>query len=417
MQRYDLIVVGGGFAGVGAALAAAREGMKVLLIDRHNCLGGTAVGSLVNPFMPYWTTDPDTNEKIPLAGGIFAEIVDAMKQQGYMTNDADFFDEGLKLVLNRMMLQAGIQLLFHSYLVDAQAENGYIQTVTVVNKSGKQTYFADYFIDATGDGDLAALCGCAWKLGRDKDQQCQPMSLCFRMAPVDTVLFKKEKPFLDQLFRQYQKEGKIKNILHGILAFGIAMPNVLHLNSTRLIHKNPLDAMELTEAEIEGRELVFELYHFLKSHSAACKESQLIMTASEIGVRESRKIIGDYCLTQEDLLACRKFEDSICACNYDIDIHSPDGGGASHYFFAPGEYYTIPYRCLTPKGMNNMLVAGRCISSTHEAQASFRIMPVCCCLGQAAGTAASLAKNNRCDIRKISISELQNLLVQHGAKI
>lgn len=417
MQQYDLIVAGGGFAGVGAALSAAREGLKVLLIDKANCLGGAAAGALVFPFMRYWTSDPETGERIWLSGGIFREIVDEMQKMGFMQNATEFMEEGLKLLLNRLLLDAGVELLFHSYLIGAQTENGVVRAVTVANPSGQETYAARYFIDATGNGDLSVLCGAPWHLGREKDQLCQPMTLCFRIAPVDNQRFAQEEPALQARYKQWQQEGKIKNIREDVLAFHHVQPGVLHLNSTRIVRHNPVNAQDKTRAEIEAREQAFELFRFLKENTESCRDSHLIATASEIGIRESRMIEGDYVLTQEDLIQCTKFPDSICAGNYDIDIHNPEGSGTSHYYFPRGAYYTIPYRCLTPRGTENLLAAGRCISSTHEAQASYRIMPICCCLGQAAGAAAALAAKSGCTTREISISQLQQLLRQHGAML
>ena len=417
MQKYDLIVVGGGFAGAGAALSAAREGLKVLLLEKGNCLGGAAAQCLVFPFMRYWTTNPETKERIWLSSGILGEIVAEMKKLGFMEDDQHFMEEGLKLVLNRMLLSAGVGLLFHSKITQAQVEDGVVKAVTVTNPSGLESYAADYFIDATGNGDLSVLCGAPWYLGREKDQLCQPMTLCFRMAPVDMKKFAEEKPAVQALYKQYQQEGKIKNIREDVLAFHHPHPGVLHLNSTRIVKLNPVNAQDVTKAEIEAREQAFELYYFLKENFKSCRDSQLTATAMEIGVRESRMIEGDYLLTQEDLVNCVKFPDSICTGNYDIDIHNPEGSGTSHYYFAPGAYYTIPYRCLTPKNTKNLLVAGRCISSTHEAQASYRIMPICCCLGQAAGTAAALAKKGNCMVRAIAVDQLQALLREQGAMI
>ena len=141
------------------------------------------------------------------------------------------------------------------------------------------------------------------------------------------------------------------------------------------------------------------------------------MTAPQIGVRESRKIEGEYVLTGDDLVSCVKFEDSIAAGNYDIDIHNPEGGGTSHYYFKDGEYYTIPYRCLIPKGGKNLLVAGRCVSATHEAQASVRIMPIVCCIGEAAGTAAAAAHKRGVAVNEADVPEIQNILRGNGAFI
>jgi hypothetical protein len=190
---------------------------------------------------------------------------------------------------------------------------------------------------------------------------------------------------------------------------------MLHFNTTRVVKKNPTSAEELTEAEIIARRQVFEVYNFMKKHADGLENSFLMMTAGEIGVRESRMIVGDYILTENDCKNCARFDDAIAACNYDIDIHNPEGTGTSHYYFPEGQYYTIPYRSLIPKGASNMLVAGRCISSDHGAQASYRIMPTVCCIGEAAGTAAGIASKSKTDVRSVDVKELQSSLTQNGA--
>lgn len=417
MEKYDIIVIGGGIAGSAAALSAAREGRKVLLIERTNALGGTAVNSLVIPFMPYSYTDPETGKRVPLSRGIFAEIVEELKKCNSLYEyydlefDTSFNEEYLKLILNRMLLNAGVKLLFHSYLIEAETQDGHIVSVTVANKSGKQTYYADYFIDATGDGDLAALSGCSFRLGREEDNLCQPMTLCFRLGNVDVDKYvNEERADAIKLYKEYKEAGRIKNIYEKILTFRHPSKGVLHFNSTRIAKKSPIDAMDITEAEIEAREQAFELFAFLKENFSSFKDAVMLSTAVSIGVRESRMIEGEYTLSQEDLLNLTKFEDSIAACNYDIDMHNPEGSGTTHHYFKAGEYYTIPYRCLTPKKTDNLLVAGRCISVTHEAQASVRIMPTCFCLGQAAGTAAAVAADHKTDVKSIDIKEVQQRL-------
>ena len=155
----------------------------------------------------------------------------------------------------------------------------------------------------------------------------------------------------------------------------------------------------------------------MKKHTDGLENSFLMMTASEIGVRESRMIVGDYVLTEQDCRAFKKFEDGIAACNYEIDIHNPEGTGTSHYFFPEGEYYTIPYRSLIPQKASNLLVAGRCISSDHGAQASYRIMPTVCCIGEAAGCAAGIAIADRVSVREVDVSKLQARLKSNGAFI
>lgn len=419
MKTYDVIIAGGGFAGVAAALEAARNGLSVLLFDKSNCLGGAAVNCLVNPFMPYHTTrKTDAGQtRQSLSRGIFEEICLALKQADALSGTVNqaFDHEYLKLLLNRMAQQAGIDLLFHTYLTDAVMEGKRITAICAAGKSGKLHLAARYFVDATGDADLAVACGCPTHLGRPDDHLCQPMTLCFRLANVDMEAFQKARHTINPLYQQFQREGKIKNLREDVLIFHTLVDGMLHFNSTRIVRRNPTDIWDVTAAEIEAREQVYELYHFLRKNIDGFQNSQLVMTASEIGVRESRMIDGAYLLTETDLVNCTKFPDAIAAGNYDIDIHNPEGAGTSHYYFAPGEYYTIPYRCLRPVGADNLLVAGRCISSTHEAQASYRIMPIVCCLGQAAGAAVSVAATDGVTVHNADVTKIQNLLRSHNA--
>lgn len=410
-KTYDLIVVGGGFAGAAAALAAARQGLDVLIVEKSNCFGGAAANNLVSPFMGYWTTDPETKERIYLSNGIFREILDGLDEMGALTQGGTLFhEEYLKILLQRMLLKEKVEVLFLSYLTGAIVRDDRIVTITVANKEGAQEYAARYFIDATGDADLAVRAGFPTTLGREKDHLCQPMTLCFRVAGVDLEKFEKSRSTINPLYQQFQREGKIKNIREDVLIFHNMVNGVLHFNSTRIVKRNPVNAMDKTLAELEAREQVLELFQFLKENIDGFQNSQLLMTAMEIGVRESRMIIGDYVLNQEDLIACTKFDDAVICGNYDIDIHNPEGSGTSHYYFKPGQYYTVPYRCLYPIGSRNLLVAGRCISSTHEAQASYRIMPFCCCLGEAAGAAAAICAKNNSDVAAVDLAALQSYL-------
>ena len=423
MNEYDVIVCGGGFAGSAAALSAAREGASVLLIEYNNCLGGAAAECLVNPFMPYWTKD-ERGKLVYLSKGIFSEICDEIRKldaqmsgKEYVATETPlktFSEEYLKLVLQRLLLKAGVKLLFHTSCVGVKKEGEKITAVTVSNKNGIYDIGAKCFIDATGDADVAAMSGCPVRVGREADGLCQPMTLCFRVSNIDIPKFNTVKNDIQKLYKQYQAEGKIKNVRENILIFPTTSDNTLHFNSTRIVKHNPVDAESVTEAEILVREQVFELFLFLKRNAAGFENAVLSSTAMRIGVRESRMIDGDYVLTQEDLVNCVKFEDSISACNYDIDIHNPEGSGTSHYYFRDGTYNTIPYRCLTAKNNTNLLVTGRCISSTHEAQASYRIMPTCCTLGQAAGTAAAMAVKCDGNVRNIEVALLREKLTEQG---
>ena len=414
MKKYDLAVIGGGFAGVAAALAAARAGAKVLIVEKSNCLGGAAVNCLVNPFMPYWT-EMD-GKRIDLSAGIFKEIHDRLEYHNAM-NKESFLEEKLKYILNEMVAEANIDLLFHAYIFKVEKCDEHIASIVVATKSGEMHVEANYFIDATGDAQLAYLANCPTVLGRESDHLCQPMTLCFRVGNVDVEKFYASREKLKIAHAQSLAAGELINPRENILVFKTPIHNVLHFNTTRVVKKNPTSPEEVTEAEVLARRQVYEIYDFMKKHADGLEDSFLMMTAAEIGVRESRMIVGDYVLTEQDCRNCVKFEDAIAACNYDIDIHNPEGTGTSHYYFPAGEYYTIPYRSLIPKGVSNMLVAGRCISSDHGAQASYRIMPVVCCIGEAAGSAVGLAVKQNCTVREVDVKELQNELKSNRAYI
>ncbi len=410
-NKYELIVAGGGFAGFAAAVAAAKEGVDVLLIERNNCLGGAAANALVMPFMKYWTNHPETKEREYLCGNLFLEITDELKKlSGIMDTKSDFDEEILKLVLNRMAIKYGVTLLFHTTVTETVVQDGKVESVKAYGKSGTLEFYADHFIDATGDAELCALSGCEFNLGRESDNLCQPMTLCFRIGGVNKTEFRKNRTMIDPLYREFQKKGLIKNPRENLLIFDTLNDGVLHINSTRIVRKNPTDPFELTAAEIEAREQVFELHGFLKDNIPGFEHARVVSTAMHIGIRESRKIVGEYVLTEQDLLSLARFDDAIAHANYAIDIHNPEGGGTYWHEFKSGEWYEIPYRCLIPKGMKNLLAAGRCISSTHEAQASYRIMPFCCELGQAAGCAVAVAKEDETPLRSIDVKKLQKKL-------
>ena len=422
MERYDVIVVGGGFAGVGAAIAAAREGKKVRLIEKYNCLGGAAAYDLVNPFMRYWAWKNDERkEKIMLSAGIFSELVNKIDEMGGFRDPGHthFNDEYLKVILNRMMLEAGVELLYNTYVVGANMNGKKIESITVSNVSGTYDIYADQFIDATGDANLASLAGFPYKVGRESDGLCQPMTLCFRVANVDLtgtdyVSLKSE---MNELYTRLKEEGKITNPRENILMFRTTVDDIMHFNTTRVVKLDPTNAEDVTKAEIIAREQIFELFDILREHIPAFKNAKLISSGMQIGARESRMIVGEHTLNKDEMLAYTKFEDGIAACNYDIDIHSPDGAGTSHFYFPAGTYYTIPYGCLVPKDSVNLLVAGRCISTTHEAQASIRIMPTVCTIGEAAGVAAAVAIDEKTDVKSVNVAHVRAILSAKGAVI
>ena len=413
-MKYDLIVVGGGFGGVCATISASRQGLKVLLVEKSNCLGGTATNGLVLPFMPNETKIK--GKMTSLSSGIFKEIHKALEKRQAMYYES-FLEEELKLVLSRMVIDSGAEILYHASLCDVSYTDGKISSISVLTIEGKRTFEADYFIDATGNAQLAFYAKLPFKLGREVDSLCQPMTLSFRVGGVDTNAFFESFDVLNIKYKEEKENGSIKNPRENILVFKTPIDGILHFNSTRIVKKNPTSAVDLTEAEIEAREQVYELFEFMKKYGKGLDKSYILSTGNEIGVRESRKIVGEYTLTEKECIECTKFDDYIAFCNYDIDIHNPEGTGTSHHYFKDGEYYQIPYRCLIPKNTENILVVGRCISCDHGAQASLRIMPVVASIGEAGGIAISLAKKNGASTQSINIKELQSILKNNGLSV
>ena len=234
MKKYNVAVFGGGFAGVAAALAAAREGASVILVEKSNCLGGAAVNCLVNPFMPYQTKI--NGKTVNLSAGIFGEIKERLKERKAFSGGS-FLEEELKYILNEMALEAGIDLLFHAYLCKAQKDGLRVQSVTVATKGGEVNINADYFVDATGDAQLAYLADCPVVLGREPDNLCQPMTLCFRLGNVDVEKFFANFKNLDDEYKKAQSIGEIQNPREDILVFKTPIANVLHFNTTRVVKK------------------------------------------------------------------------------------------------------------------------------------------------------------------------------------
>ncbi len=410
-EEFDVAVIGGGLCGVNAAIASAREGKKTILIEKYGFFGGMATAGLVNPFMSYCAHQ--TNEMINK--GLFGELLKNMFERGgtNILQCYHFNEQILKIVLDDMILKSGAKTLFHAVMYDAEVNGAEISAVLCATVAGSIRIKAKRFIDATGDAHLAAYAGVAYECGDDNGGPCQPMTTNFHIANIDWSKYDRQKA--NELYRQYKKEGKITNPRENILAFTLPAKNMMHLNSTRIAGKNPLDPEEKTEAEFIGRRQVWELFRFLKENVAGLEDAYLVAIGDEIGVRESRRIAGEYRLTEDDVLQCRKFDDGICCCSYDIDIHHSGEGGICKKL-PPEEYYTIPYRSLVPIGTENLLVAGRSISSSHVAQSSFRIMPVTACMGEAAGIAAAISIEKDVKMRDVDISTLQSLLKKYNCR-
>ncbi len=417
MKKYDIIVVGGGFAGVAAAISASRAGKSVLICEQSGALGGAMNNCLVYPFMNYWTVIDEAGTKKILSAGIFSEMLKTLEKFGGKIDDKRFNSDVFKCVLDYMVSKSGVETLFHAKLFEVSHENGKIKSLKFAVKSGVLELGADFFIDATGDGDVAYFSGCEMMLGREADNLCQPMTTCFRMPEVDIEKFLEVKPQIQELYKQHQAEGKITNPRENVLTFTGISKGVLHFNTTRVVKLNPTDPFDVSVAEMMAREQMLEIADFLKTNFECFKDAVIVSAAADIGVRESRMLRGRHLLTAEELKNCTMFPDGIALANYDMDIHNPEGTGTSHYYFPAGQYYSIPYASLVPNEIDNLLLCGRCISATHEAQASIRIMPICATTGEAAGAAAALILSDKADNKTVDTDKLRENLKAAGAAI
>jgi hypothetical protein len=449
--EVDVVVCGGGPAGVAAALAAARMRKHVLLVERYGFLGGMATAAGVNG-LGGWHYDTDGR---PLIQGIPMEIMQRLAANGgadqkwvQRLNDPEVSREGLpyifygigcywihthpeymKLTLDDMMAEAGVHLLYHSLAVSPVMDRRTVRGVIVENKSGRKAILAGAVIDCTGDGDIAARAGAEYDQGRPDDGAFQPMSLIFTIGNAEVKKFyesieKGNNPLATNRYegalRLARERGEFAINPNDLICSTIPLsPDrpVANVNFTRVQKLDATDADDLTRAEILGRKQVFEAIAVMRRYMTGLEDCYLIALPAQIGLRESRRIRGEYVLTGDDIQRGARFPDGIGRGIYLIDIHNPNEVGMPSTLVELDKPYDIPYRCLVPQHVENLLVAGRCISGDHVALSSYREQSHCMVMGEAAGTAAALAVERGQRLGSIDTNALRTRLEMNGANI
>ncbi|NLG81563.1 MAG: FAD-dependent oxidoreductase [Bacilli bacterium] len=417
---YDVIVIGGGPAGCTAAASASREGAKTLLIEQTSSLGGMGTSGLV----PAWT--PFSNKEQVVYKGLAEEVFNRVKKQmpHVKPDDYDWVpidSEALKRIYDDLVTGFGAKILFNTFLCDVDTDgNGNITSIIVSNKGGLKAYQAKVYVDCTGDADVAYYAGAEYQKG-DEDGTLQPATLCFKLSNVDVYGFQ-TMPKLrgeDGVIEKIVKDGKYPLISR--LNSVIVGPGTAGFNAGHIFNVDSTKPESVSEALILGRKIALEYRNALAEYvPTTFGNAFLVQTGALLGVRESRRIIGDYILTVDDYAERRSFPDEICRNCYYIDVHGSVEAALAQgklMKYRKGESHGIPYRCLTPKGLNNLLVAGRSISCERMVQGSVRVMPVCLAMGEAAGMAAKYAADNGGDVRKVNVEHLRNRLKAVGVYI
>lgn len=431
VKQVEVLVAGGGPAGIGAAVAAARQGKRVLLLEKRGYLGGNITACYVENCNYFFKGTGFESE------GIYGEIEKKCYEKYGNDNVRErnrecFSSEYLKVFLDEFVQEAGAEILFHSFVNEVITKDNRIEAVVIQTKKGPMAVTAEVFIDTTGDGDVAFAAGIPYEQGREKDGLCQPGTVSLRLSGADTKALLKDGDRLSEIgriFKEDYRTGKTglpckrQDLPFGRLTRGGVISYVNYSCSYGL---DPTDCRDLTKGELECRQYVMDIYRYLKENFEELRNIEVASIAPEIGFRDSRRMKGRYYLTIEDMESRKHFDDVIAVFPRFYDMLAPDacmdgdgkveGKGYEGHIYEPvvdHRTFEIPYGSLLPVSIDNLLTAGRCISADHVAESGVRAISLCMMTGEAAGTAAALAVRDHVNPASVSVKELQELLRQN----
>lgn len=416
-MNYDIVIAGAGPAGIGAALEAARSGLKTALIERYGCVGGNLTQGYVGPLLG------------KVCAGTVAEEIEAAicAKRGAVP---DF--EKAKIALTDMLDRAGVDVFLQTAVIGAEKVGERIEKIHTAGKFGNISFTAETFVDATGDGDLAVLAGCPYEMGRDGDGLVQPVTLMFIIEGVDPdqpLLCRHEEDYTDlgdgreylDLCHTACRTGELPENVNIVRLYATGNSSERMVNATQENRIDPLNPADVFKAEVSLRRQIGKIVDFLKNNIPGFADIRIKGSASTLGVRESRRILGRYQLTEDDLMAGRAFPDTVVhKANFCLDIHNPSGAGQSvHAEKRPvtPPLYDIPFSAMCPLGCNNLITAGRCISGTHVAHSSYRVMRICMAMGQAAGAAAAVMRETNTDTASVDVALIRRHLIERGVAL
>jgi hypothetical protein len=429
VQTYDVIVCGGGPAGFSAAVCAARSGSRVALIEQMGVLGGAGVTNGVNVF-----TFGYHDGRRMIMGGMFQEIYQRLLEKDsiiphWQHGWEPFNMETYKLILDDLMVEENVDVYLESTVCASKMDGRKIDTVVLNTLQGLVGLKADIFVDATGDAHLSMVSGVPYEIGRDSDKAIQPYTMMFFVGGVDIdqiKIYSRDNSFTTEDGRSFIDGNGFRDFIEKANARGLDfipkktigsmynipwLPGVVGINFGRVFADSKLNPVQLFRDTHIGRQQVQEAILILQGYFPGFEKCYLIDSSPKIGRRESRRIKGKYTMTAKDVVEQKQFDDVVAQACYMIDIHGPTDATYELVKLPPQTHYDIPYRCLVPQNVDNLLVAGRCISTTHEALGAVRVQPICMAMGQAVGVAASLCVKHHTAPENVSVSELQQELL------